>query len=482
MVVPDLDGVLPVYVLDRYAGFEVVRVPGLDPQRMSTYLHAHELAMRWVLTEARSLEVGNGKIGGVLINHAAPLPSALAPVLTSAGIPFAVKVHGSELEYALAEDASLIPSTSAALAQASSVLVGSTHIEQRTRELVGDDAVEGRIKIIPPGVDLQRFRPLKARIAQNIQAEQSSLIDELQAHEAQPLENRRGPSHHDEVKRLVEQESRDLVKGLKLLGESYEERQVDAGASDQIAQLDLSTTRLAVFVGKLIPQKGVHLLLAALPFVMESHPNLHVVVAGFGPMRDALEALLYAMRTQKIEAIEELASSSGSLSGEGSDSLPHLAEWFTQARSTGEAEQWLELASRHRIDEHVTFLGLVDHGVLEHLWPLAEISVVPSILSEAFGMVAAEAAACGCVPVVSDHSGLADAALVIERNAVAPVRFNSQDKTTAIRALGEVLDQRLSLPESERARQSATARANVSASWGWDQIAKDVALAMCEHT
>jgi glycosyltransferase involved in cell wall biosynthesis len=39
---------------------------------------------------------------------------------------------------------------------------------------------------------------------------------------------------------------------------------------------------------------------------------------------------------------------------------------------------------------------------------MAEAQVVPSTFPEAFGMVAAEAAACGALPVSSDHSGLAE--------------------------------------------------------------------------
>ena len=35
---------------------------------------------------------------------------------------------------------------------------------------------------------------------------------------------------------------------------------------------------------------------------------------------------------------------------------------------------------------------------------------MPSTFPEAFGMVAAEAAACGALPVVADHSGLAEVA------------------------------------------------------------------------
>ena len=56
------------------------------------------------------------------------------------------------------------------------------------------------------------------------------------------------------------------------------------------------------------------------------------------------------------------------------------------------------------------FTGALEHRHLVHLLPLADVSVVPSIFPEAFGMVAAEAAAAGVPPLVADHSGLAEVA------------------------------------------------------------------------
>ena len=56
------------------------------------------------------------------------------------------------------------------------------------------------------------------------------------------------------------------------------------------------------------------------------------------------------------------------------------------------------------------FTGALEHRHLRHLLPLCDVAAVPSIFPEAFGMVAAEAAAAGVLPVVSAHSGLAEVA------------------------------------------------------------------------
>ncbi len=475
MIVPDIHGVLPVYVLDRYEGFEVVRVPGLKPARLAAYLNDHAAAMQWLLDE--------WSVTGVLINHASPLPAAIGPVLDAAGVPYAVKVHGSELEYALIEDATLVAPAAQALSKACSVLVGSGHIEQRTRELLGDAAVGDRAVTVPPGVDLDRFRPIgRDDVAR--EACRAQLLEVLEQR-VSTSPGGRGPDVRDRVAALVADVDGDearaalLVSELAALHGGYEERLVEPTAVDAACTLQLDERALLVFVGKLIPQKGVQLILAALPRVLQSHPGAQLVVAGFGPLRDGLEALLVAMARRDVAAIDALADGMGELSGEGGAQLPHLRGFLDGLRAAGTLDAWLDAATATRVDEHVTWLGLVDHGVLARLWPLAEASIVPSVLAEAFGMVAAEAAACGCVPVVGDHSGLADAASVIELDGVAPIRFDAHNTARAVDALADVLIARLDLDPDERSRQAAAARANVAAAWGWDELAAQVADLMC---
>ena len=71
--------------------------------------------------------------------------------------------------------------------------------------------------------------------------------------------------------------------------------------------------------------------------------------------------------------------------------------------------------SRRRAPPRTLFTGPLEHRHLVHLLPLADVTVVPSIFPEAFGMVAAEAAAAGSPPLVARHSGLAEVAAGIEQ-------------------------------------------------------------------
>ena len=67
------------------------------------------------------------------------------------------------------------------------------------------------------------------------------------------------------------------------------------------------------------------------------------------------------------------------------------------------------------------FTGALEHRHLAKLIPLDRVTAVPSIFPEAFGMVAAEAAAAGSLPLVANHSGLAEIAAGISAEYPEPL-------------------------------------------------------------
>lgn len=125
---------------------------------------------------------------------------------------------------------------------------------------------------------------------------------------------------------------------------------VDMPAVDRFREL--------VFVGRLVSQKGADLLIEALGLLATRGRRVGLTVIGDGPELPALR--------RQVDAL-------------GITSQVHFA-----GRRTG-----ADLVA-----------ALNEHRVL----------VVPSIGLEAFGMVALEAMACGCVPLVSCSGGLPDAA------------------------------------------------------------------------
>ena len=86
---PDLGGLLPVYVADRYEGVEAKPYPELTDAELDGYLERNVAAVREV-AERVAPDVA-------LANHLVMGPAVLARALD--GVPYAVKVHGSALEY-----------------------------------------------------------------------------------------------------------------------------------------------------------------------------------------------------------------------------------------------------------------------------------------------------------------------------------------------------------------------------------------------
>src|SRR5207248_8342387 len=79
-----------------------------------------------------------------------------APVGAAVGVPFRVKVHGSELEYSMRGRPELERWGAETLAQADATYVGSAHIRRVLEEVCGhvDSVYE-----VPPGVDVDEFVP-----------------------------------------------------------------------------------------------------------------------------------------------------------------------------------------------------------------------------------------------------------------------------------------------------------------------------------
>jgi glycosyltransferase involved in cell wall biosynthesis len=97
---------------------------------------------------------------------------------------------------------------------------------------------------------------------------------------------------------------------------------------------------------------------------------------------------------------------------------------------------------------------------------------VPSIFPEAFGMVAAEAAAAGVPPLVARHSGLAEIAAGLEAEYPPEhahlASFTSGDAEELRSRLAELL----SLAAPERALLRRAARRAAVERWSWTQVAE----------
>ena len=120
---------------------------------------------------------------------------------------------------------------------------------------------------------------------------------------------------------------------------------------------------------------------------------------------------------------------------------------------------------------NVLFTGALEHRHLVHLLPLTDVEVVPSIFPEAFGMVAAEAAAAGVPPLVARHSGLAEVAAGLEASYppdTATLRHSKAATPSSLRTSSESCSR--SRPGNGRARRLA--RRTAVDRWSWKSVAE----------
>ncbi|MFN2383424.1 MAG: glycosyltransferase family 4 protein [Gemmatimonadota bacterium] len=111
---------------------------------------------------------------------------------------------------------------------------------------------------------------------------------------------------------------------------------------------------LIVFAGRLVPEKGTHILVSAFAAIAGRHPTARLRIAGDGPDRGRLERLVAA----------------------------------------------------HGLRDQVTFLGHLDRAGVERAFAGAWAQAVPSIWEEPYGLVAAEAMMRGTAVLASRIGGL----------------------------------------------------------------------------
>ena len=355
VVRPELPGgLLPVFVLDRYDGLQPRLLQELSAAERERYVEANAAAVREQLP-ADVVFANHVLLGG--------------PVGLASGARFAVKAHGSELEYSIRGNPELSAWGRDALAAAHATFVGSGHIRSVLEDVVGH---VDRVHEVPPGVDVDEFRP--AARDEALQA----LLAELRSDPPNPG--------------------------------NANERLPDEGNAERLEQHFSSDEPTVLYFGKLLYNKGVHLLFEAMRTV-----DARLVVVGFGDYRAELEAL----------------APPGTL-----------------------------------------FTGALEHRHLVHLLPLVDAVVVPSIFPEAFGMVAAEAAAAGAPPLVARHSGLAEVAEGLESAYPPEYRELASFENGDAAGLAAKLSALLALPSGERQALGAAARQAAIQRWSWDSVAE----------
>ena len=168
--------------------------------------------------------------------------------------------------------------------------------------------------------------------------------------------------------------------------------------------------RIVLFIGRLVPQKGVDTLIKAVPLIIQRHRDAKILIAGDGWSRTYLE---------------ELAKSMG-------------------------------------LGDHVRFLGFISDWELADLMVAADVLVVPSVY-EPFGIVALEGMAAGTPVVATNIGGLSE---IIEHDKTGVLVYPRNPESIAW-GVNRVLSDHKYADWLVR-----NARRKVLEAYSWEEIAK----------
>lgn len=193
---------------------------------------------------------------------------------------------------------------------------------------------------------------------------------------------------------------------------------VDTARFDKLDGLDLTyfrnrfaqpTEQIAFSVGRVVYEKGLQVLVKAMPFVLGQQPAAKAVIAGRGP---------------ELEALRSLAWSLG-------------------------------------VGEKVMLTGFLSDEDRDRLFKVADCAVFPS-LYEPFGIVALEAMAAKCPVVVSSVGGLKD---VVKQEETGITVYPDDPKSLAWGITRTLQDREAALERVAEAYRSAREEFN------WERIA-----------
>ncbi len=230
-----------------------------------------------------------------------------------------------------------------------------------------------------------------------------------------------------------------------------------------------------IFVGKLIVSRAA--TCSSLPGRSSSAPT---------PARDCCSSASVSTATAccgsgaieaGVSAARGLAARGRALEG-GEEGELRFLRAFLDAPPQGYVEA--AAGARGSID----LAGRLEYGEVARAVRASDAMVVPSTFPEAFGMVAAEAAATGALPVCAAHSGLAEVAGTLAgalrrtpgtAGVAELTAFGLDDE--AVTGIASRLDAWLSLEAEERDEARAVLVAEVSSRWSWEGVARSALAA-----
>ncbi len=193
-----------------------------------------------------------------------------------------------------------------------------------------------------------------------------------------------------------------------------------------------------MFVGRVSPEKGIHVMLDAIEELVPEFPSLHLEIIG-----------------NKTAAPYEF------IVGVTDDPLVlEFERYYPGGKPVYPA--LMEERANKTLSDHVTFVGPLQHDEIVARFGAIDVFLFPSVWHEPFGMPPVESMAAG-VPVVATRSGGISETVVDNETGLLVDRGDAKGLADALR--------KLLSDESLRHRMGAAGRVRAREVFGWDKIA-----------
>lgn len=385
--------ILPTYVRPKADVTTMASILDLSQEAIDEYLARNETALRHVVR-------AHG-ITTMQVNHVVLMSVVAQRVGAETGVPYAVMPHGSAIEYVVKHDARMHTLAASALDDAARILTLSDEMCERILDVFPDTpGLADKMVPASAGVDTGLFRVIdRAERPENIKRLKQTLAG---------VQRAKTPAHTATLRDgLRDDLSLSEFKALLDRAGDYLPRHPDVDLEATLDAVDWAREKIMTFVGKLISHKGIPSLVVAFPEILARDPDVRLILAGRGPLREALEALVYALSAGHRTLARNIARWGSALEGEAEAPFERVERFFARREADGTLDAYFDRAARHLTPGRVLFTGYMEHDALCHLFPCCDVAIFPSVVKEAAPLVVPEAMASGCFPIGTDYAGMA---------------------------------------------------------------------------